>query len=315
MIKLHHVSKYYGTQLTLNQVNLEVMEGECLVLIGPSGCGKSTLLKSINRLVDLESGEIEVLGKSIHDWRIEDLRKQMGYCIQSVGLFPHLSVKENIALVLRVMKMSNKDIDQRVDELLTLTQLPLDYKTKRPHELSGGEAQRVGVCRALATNPPILLMDEPFGALDPLTRELVQKAFLDIQKRLNKTVVFVTHDIDEAILLADRIAFMHQGQIMSVSSPEHIAQSEDAFSTNFVGKDYLLKLLQRFQVKDLACKRVKEAKTLVDLNQSSNLKEALALLLSADTETVFYKDLNQTYALSYQEIQSFIQRIQDESVA
>jgi len=314
MIKLENVSKYYGTQLTLDHINLDIYDGECLVLIGPSGCGKSTLLKSINRLVDIESGEIHVLGTSIHAWKVEDLRRQMGYCIQSVGLFPHLSVKENIALVLRVMKMNEDAIDQRVDELLNLTQLPLSYKTKRPHELSGGEAQRVGVCRALATNPPILLMDEPFGALDPLTREVVQKAFLDIQKRLHKTVVFVTHDIDEAILLADRIAFMHQGQIMSVSSPEHIAQSNDEFSNNFVGKDYLLKLLQRFQVKDLACEHVQSAVTFIDLNQNSNLKEALALVLSAQTDTVYFKDENKTYALSYQQIQSFIQRIQDEKM-
>ena len=192
MIQLKNVTKKYDKQEALKGIDLEINDGECIVLIGPSGCGKSSLLKSINRMIEVDTGTIKVLNQEIETYKVEELRRKIGYCIQGVGLFPHLNVKENIAIVLRVLKWKEEEIDQRVNELLTMTELPLSYINKKPHELSGGEAQRVGVCRALATNPSILLMDEPFGALDPLTREKVQIAFREIQKKLHKTVTNTT---------------------------------------------------------------------------------------------------------------------------
>ena len=309
MIKLEQVTKRYGTQIALDNLSLHIHEGECIVLIGPSGCGKSTLLRSLNRLVGLDQGTIEILGRNLNDWHIEELRRSMGYCIQNVGLFPHLTVKDNIALLLSVMGHSKDHIEARVDELLDLTQLPLSYKDKKPHQLSGGEAQRVGVCRALAADPPILLMDEPFGALDPLTRTSVQMAFRDIQQRLRKTVVFVTHDLEEAILLGDRIALMHQGKLIHVETPERLNQAPQVFTQSFIGKEYLVYLLQRYTLADVQCPLSQTDTPSIDLTLDSTVQEALALILAHPAQKVHFVDHGTAYALSYEVIQRFIQTI------
>lgn len=309
MIRLKNVTKKYDKQEALKGIDLEINDGECVVLIGPSGCGKSSLLKSINRMIEIDTGTIEVFNQEIKTYKVEELRRKIGYCIQGVGLFPHLNVKENIAIVLRVLKWKEEEIDQRVNELLTMTELPLSYINKKPHELSGGEAQRVGVCRALATNPSILLMDEPFGALDPLTREKVQIAFREIQKKLHKTVVFVTHDVEEAILLADRIALMYDGKILHLDTPSQFMNLEKSeYGSDFLGKDYALRLLKRYSLCELNLKCVSDHENLVNLTLSSSVKDGLSYCLNAN-QTIYFKDNNQTYELSYTDIFSFMQRI------
>lgn len=246
MIQIKQLTKNFGEFEALNGVDLDIKEGECVVLIGPSGCGKTTLLKSINRMIEPNGGEIIVDGRNINSYPPEELRRNIGYCIQNVGLFPHYSVHDNIAVVPKLLKWTKKDIDARVDFLMELTGLPHSYRDKKPHELSGGESQRVGVCRALAADPKILLMDEPFGAVDPMTRIKIQRAFRNIQKELKKTVVFVTHDVEEAILLADRIAVMQHGKILGYDTPEAFSHAMEVdFVQSFLGSDYPVKLLKR----------------------------------------------------------------------
>ena len=223
MIKIDNVTKRYGTFTAISKLSLTVHQSELLVILGPSGCGKSTLLRLINKMICRDSGEIEVGGENIDHLRGEELRRGIGYVIQGIGLFPHMSVKKNIATVPQLLKWQQDKIDQRVDEMLDLVGLdPKAYKDKKPSELSGGEAQRIGVARAIASDPDILLMDEPFGAVDPINRLRLQKEFKKIQTRLKKTVVFVTHDTDEALLLADRICIMDQGEIVQIDGPEDI---------------------------------------------------------------------------------------------
>jgi osmoprotectant transport system ATP-binding protein len=310
MIEIKNIYKKYDEQDALKGVDLVINPGECVVLIGPSGCGKSSLLKSINRMIEIDEGNIEVFNRNINDYKVEDLRRKIGYCIQGVGLFPHLSVKENIAIVLRILKWKENDINNRVNELLEMTDLSPSYINKKPHELSGGEAQRVGVCRALATDPSILLMDEPFGALDPLTREKIQIAFRDIQKKLHKTVVFVTHDVEEAILLADRIALMNDGKILHLDTPNHfINLKQEEFGSDFLGKDYSLRLLKRFQLKDLTLNHVDYKEELVNLTLESSVKDGLSYCLNSKNNSVAFEDNGKVYQLTFNHIFEFIKRI------
>ncbi|MGA8104760.1 MAG: ATP-binding cassette domain-containing protein [Candidatus Acidiferrales bacterium] len=212
----------------LSDVNLQVAAGETLVLLGRSGSGKSTALKLINRLLAPSQGEVRVSGRATLAWDAIALRRGIGYVIQETGLFPHFTVEKNVALVPRLENWPEDRVRQRVDELLQLVGLTEPELAKRyPHQLSGGQRQRVGVARALAADPPILLMDEPFGALDPLTRSEIQREFQQLQKRLSKTVVFVTHDVREAILLATRIGLFENGQVMGIYSPAEFLESRD----------------------------------------------------------------------------------------
>jgi len=214
MIRLEHVDKLYGDKKVLDDVSITFEKGKITMLLGPSGCGKSTLLKLMNKLIQPEEGSIFIDEKNVLEMETSSLRRNMGYAIQSVGLFPHMCVSDNMAIVPKLLKWSKTDIQRRIDELLDLVGLPKDYKNKFPNQLSGGEAQRVGVARALAANPDILLMDEPFGALDPINRQRLQQEFVNIQKKLNKTVVFVTHDVHEAISMGDKSVLMQQGKIL-----------------------------------------------------------------------------------------------------
>ncbi len=253
MIVLRDVVKRYGDVTAVDHIDLEVAEGEVCVLIGPSGCGKTTTLRMINRLIEPTSGSIEVAGRDIMRGRPEELRRHIGYVIQSVGLFPHLTVAENIATVPRLLGWERRRIGPRVRELLGTVGLPAEeYADKYPRQLSGGQAQRVGVARALAADPPVLLMDEPFGAVDPLTRERLQAAFERIQREVRKTVVFVTHDVDEAIRLGDRIALMRDGRIEQYGAPEALLDHPASkFVHDFVGADRALKRLGRARVGDV----------------------------------------------------------------
>lgn len=217
--------RYHRT--VLSQINLTVKTGEILVLLGRSGSGKTTILKLINYLLKPTQGEVLVQGKPTTQWHPIQLRRQIGYVIQEVGLFPHLTVAQNVGVVPKLAGWQRDRIQSRVSELLELVGLEANYFGKRyPHQLSGGQRQRVGVARALAADPPILLMDEPFGALDPITRLELQREFQGLQQQLNKTVIFVTHDVQEAFLLASRIGLMQDGRLIELATPINFLQSE-----------------------------------------------------------------------------------------
>lgn len=252
MIEFEHVSKLYGNTVALDDVSFTVPDGTVSVLIGPSGCGKSTSLKLVNRLLEPTDGYVRVDGTPVREFPPEVLRRGIGYVIQSVGLLPHMTVEENIGLVPKLLGRGKRERSHRASELLDLIGLPPDeYRNKYPIQLSGGEAQRVGVARALAADPPILLMDEPFGAVDPLNRETLQQEFISIQRKLRKTVIFVTHDLDEAVRVADRIVLMRDGTVVQTGAPEEILGAPaDDFVREFVGSDRALKRLARFTIED-----------------------------------------------------------------
>ena len=218
----------------LHNLTLQVDRGETLVLLGRSGSGKTTTLKLINHLLSPSAGEVLVDGRSIRDWDLIRLRRMIGYVIQEVGLFPHFTVERNIALVPQLERWPAERISQRVQELLRLVGLDPQLASRHPRELSGGQRQRVGVARALAADPPILLMDEPFGALDPITRAELQREFLALQNRLRKTVVFVTHDLREALLLGTRIAMMEAGRLVTAQTPAYFVQSTEPMVAAYV---------------------------------------------------------------------------------
>ncbi|MFC1941851.1 betaine/proline/choline family ABC transporter ATP-binding protein [Chloroflexota bacterium] len=252
MIRIERVTKRYGDTVAVNDLSLEINNGEVCVLIGPSGCGKTTTLRMINRLIEPSSGRIFIDGQDTSNIKAEQLRLSIGYAIQSVGLFPHMTVAENIDVVPSLLHWEKQRRDKRIKEMLNLVGLkPSEYSGKYPQHLSGGEAQRIGVARALAADPAILLMDEPFGAVDPLTRERLQDQFVRIQREIKKTIILVTHDLDEAVRLADRIAIMAQGTIVQYDTPETLlSEPASKFVRDFVGTDRALKRLSRLSVRD-----------------------------------------------------------------
>ena len=236
----------------LQDVSLEVARGELVVLLGPSGCGKTTLLKTVNRLVTPDSGRVLLEGADVRAGGATALRRRIGYVIQATGLFPHLTVAQNIGLVPGLLNWEARRTRERVDELLALVKLPADYGSRYPRQLSGGEAQRVGIARALAADPAFLLMDEPFGAIDAIARDHLQEALLEIQSRLRKTILFVTHDVDEALRLADRIAVLRAGRLVQVATPlDLLSRPADAFVRELLGADDLFRRLGLLRVRDL----------------------------------------------------------------
>ena len=247
-LTVEHLVVRYGKIEALQDVSLQIPANRVTVLIGPSGCGKSTTLRCLNGLVKIDKGTIAYEDAEIEGLSETDLRRNMGYAIQSVGLMPHLSVEENVDLVPRLLGWPKSERKQRVEKLLKLVRLdPKIYSKKYPHELSGGEAQRIGFARALGADPPMLLMDEPFGAVDPLNREQLQDEFIRIQRKLHKTVVFVTHDMDEAIRLADYLVIMKDGKIVQADTPERVlASPSDEFVERFLGPDRSLQRLTLF---------------------------------------------------------------------
>jgi osmoprotectant transport system ATP-binding protein len=250
VIAFEAAGRSYGAVRAVEALDLEIRERELCVLVGPSGSGKSTILRMVNRLVEPSEGRVLVEGRDLRGRDPDELRRRIGYVIQGVGLFPHLTVSANVAVVPALLKWRRGLIAERVEEMLALVGLePSRYADRYPSQLSGGEAQRVGVARALASDPPILLMDEPFSAVDPIGRLRLQKEFLSIQRRLRKTVVFVTHDVDEAIRLADRLAIVRSGRLVQFDTPEAVLERPaDAFVAGFVGADRALKRLSRFAV-------------------------------------------------------------------
>ena len=255
-LEFRDATKRYPGQETpaVDALSLEVPAGEICVLVGPSGCGKTTAMRMVNRMIDITSGDILLDGSSVRERRPAELRRRIGYAIQQIGLFPHLTVAENVATVPRLLGWDKERIRARVDELLELVSLdPAATRGRYPAQLSGGQRQRVGVARALAVDPPLMLMDEPFGAIDPINRERLQNEFLRLQGEIRKTIVFVTHDIDEAIKMGDRIAVLKQGgKLAQYATPaELLMYPADPFVEDFVGADRALKRLALQRVRDI----------------------------------------------------------------
>ncbi|MBM7586096.1 osmoprotectant transport system ATP-binding protein [Bacillus pakistanensis] len=249
MLKFDHVSKVYkGGKKAVDDLSLEFEKGEFICFIGPSGCGKTTTMKMINRLIEPSDGTIYINGKNIRDKDPVQLRREIGYVIQQIGLFPHMTIQENISLVLKLLKWPEEKRRARARELLDLVDMTPEYLDRYPHELSGGQQQRIGVLRALAADQSLILMDEPFGALDPITRDSLQEEFKKLQQKLDKTIVFVTHDMDEALKLADRIVIMRDGQLVQCGSPDEILRNPaDDFVEEFIGKDRLVQARPNIQ--------------------------------------------------------------------
>jgi osmoprotectant transport system ATP-binding protein len=288
MIRIEALTKQFPgvPQPAVEALSLDVAAGEICVLIGPSGCGKTTTMRMINRMIEPTAGRIEVAGQDVLHADPVQLRRSIGYVIQQVGLFPHMSVADNVATVPRLLGWDEARIARRSDELLELVGLaPTQFRARFPRQLSGGQKQRVGVARALAGDPPVLLMDEPFGALDPITRVKLQDEFLRILRQLHKTIVLVTHDIDEAIRLGSRIAIMRAGRLLQYATPEALlAAPADAFVEEFVGADRALKRLSLLVVADHlvpAAETTWARDGLPTLAPQASLREALAVLLSA----------------------------------
>jgi osmoprotectant transport system ATP-binding protein len=247
-LEFRNVSKTYdgSAEPAIQDLSFEVPAGDICVLVGPSGCGKTTAMRLVNRMIEMTSGDILVGGVSVRTRRPADLRREIGYAIQQIGLFPHATIAENIATVPRVLGWPRERIRARVDELIELIGLdPVETRDRYPAQLSGGQRQRVGVARALAADPPLMLMDEPFGAIDPINRERLQDELLGLQERIRKTIVFVTHDINEAIKLGDRIAVLKAGGVLAqyATPVELLMHPADAFVEDFVGSDRALKRL------------------------------------------------------------------------
>jgi osmoprotectant transport system ATP-binding protein len=288
--------RYPGRQApAVDNLTFSIAAGEICCLVGPSGGGKTTAMKLVNRLVELTSGDVRIDGRSVRELDETELRRGIGYVIQQVGLFPHMTVAENVGTVPRLLGWRRDEIRARVDELLDLVELPaVDYRSRYALQLSGGERQRVGLARALAADPPVMLMDEPFGALDPITRTRLQKELLRIQGEVRKTIVFVTHDIDEAILLGDRIAILREGgRLAQVDTPhELLAHPADDFVARFVGADRGLK---RLSLTTLAEVELDPPNGVVvpSAGGETTLRDALSLMLSEGSRSLVVLDADE----------------------
>ena len=288
-ILLDNITKKYGGQSTpaVDNVTIEFPAGEITVLVGPSGCGKTTTMKMINRLIEPTSGRIMIGEEDVTNTDPDKLRRRIGYVIQGAGLFPHFTVGDNIALVPQMLKWDKQKISDRVDELLDLVGLePEEYRDRYPRELSGGQQQRIGVARALAADPPVLLMDEPFGAVDPITRQRLQDELLRLQDELHKTIVFVTHDFDEALKLGDKIAILDKGsEVVQFDVPEQILTNPaNEFVEGFVGHGAALKQLSLARVRDIELHEAAVA------HIGDDPEEAKRLARSIDREHVIVLD-------------------------
>ncbi len=255
MIRLENLTKTFPGQdePAVEDLSMEIPEGEIVVLVGPSGCGKTTTMKMINRIIEPSSGRIFLEGEDVTKGNPDKLRRRIGYVIQQIGLFPHMTIADNIATVPKMLGWDKERISKRVDELLETVGMDVSYRERFPKELSGGQRQRIGVARAMAADPPVLLMDEPFGAIDPITRDRLQNEFLRLQQEIKKTIIFVTHDIDEAIKMGDRIAILRQKSVIAqYDTPERIlTDPADDFVEDFIGSGASIKRLSLSQVRDI----------------------------------------------------------------
>jgi osmoprotectant transport system ATP-binding protein len=293
-IAFDRVTKHYPgrAEPAVRELTLTVPAGEICCLVGPSGAGKTTAMKMVNRLIDITEGDITIGGTSVRSLDVTGLRRGIGYVIQQVGLFPHMSVGENVATVPRLLGWPKERTAARVDELLDLVDLPADdYRARFPSQLSGGERQRVGLARALAADPPVMLMDEPFGALDPITRARLQHELLRIQNALRKTILFVTHDIDEAILIGDRIAILREGGVLAqYDTPGALlAHPADDFVARFLGTDRGLKLLALRRLDELELAPLDGAAS-PSADETTTLRDALSLMITAGSRSLVVLD-------------------------
>jgi osmoprotectant transport system ATP-binding protein len=290
-IRFEQVRKIYPNSPApaVDQVSLDALPGLFLVLLGPSGCGKTTLLKMVNRLQEPDSGRVLLDGKDVRSLEVTALRRRIGYVIQQVGLFPHMTVAQNIAVVPELMGWTRPRIQARVDELLEMVNLPLDFRNRYPAQLSGGQQQRVGLARALAADPEVLLMDEPFGAIDAITRTSLQDQLLELQRRLHKTVLFVTHDVEEALRLADQIAVLRQGKLVQVDTPCGLLnQPADDFVRQLLNSDDRVRQIGLMRVETvmtpLPAEGVQAGQPEIALGQ--DLRQALSLMLRPGIQAV-----------------------------
>jgi osmoprotectant transport system ATP-binding protein len=296
MIRFDHVSKTYGEHRAVDDLSLDIAAGELVVLVGPSGCGKSTTLRMINRLIEPTSGSIRIAGQDTRQQDATTLRRSIGYVIQQVGLFPHLTVAENVGTVPELLGWPRPRIRQRVDELLDLVGLPArEYGGRLPNQLSGGQQQRVGVARALGADPPVLLMDEPFGAIDPATRVHLQDELLRLQAVLRKTIVFVTHDIDEAIKLANHVAlFQAGGRLAQYAAPaDLLAHPTSPFVAEFLGGGLLLRRLGLIQLDALILAPPNGRRPAATVPAGATLRDALDVVLGSDDGRALVRAGNQ----------------------
>ena len=293
MIEYRNVSKNYGDRQVVKNLSFTIEDGQFAVLIGPSGCGKTTTLKMLNRLIQSDGGEILLDGKNVNEINAEQLRQHIGYVIQQIGLFPNMTVEQNITVVPRLLKWDKARCAKRVRELLALVDMDYDtYAKKYPNELSGGQQQRVGVLRALAAEPPVILMDEPFGALDPITRDSLQDEVKSLQKRLKKTIIFVTHDMNEAIKMADVILFMSDGELLQKASPEEMLRAPaNDIVREFMGKH----VAQGVSGQDnIPCKEIMR-RNVAKVSSSWRTLECVQIMSSREIDSLVVVDENDRY--------------------
>lgn len=291
MIEFRNVTKKYDNDTILDDISFTVQDGEFVVFIGESGCGKTTTLRMINRLIKPNKGNIYIDGKDIADEDPVQLRRSIGYVIQQIGLFPNMTIAQNISVVPKLLKYPKEKCDKIVHELLEMVNLPYDeYAHKYPSELSGGQQQRIGVLRALAASPPIVLMDEPFGALDPITRASLQEDMKTLQKKLKKTIIFVTHDMDEALYLADRIVFMDGGEIVQMAEPdEMLANPANNLVKSFLGERVNNGHHFELKVKDIMRTKV------VAVRKSRSVAECIKIMANRSIDSLIIKNEDETY--------------------
>lgn len=315
-IVFQDVNKSYGdsSRAAVHNVSLEVLEGHLVVLLGPSGCGKTTLLKMVNRLIEPTSGKIFINDTEIHDLKTTELRRRIGYVIQQVGLFPHMRIDENVKVVPKMLGWDKAKLTTRADELLDLVGLPpAEFKKRYPAQLSGGQQQRVGLARALAADPPLMLMDEPFAAIDNITRTRLQDELLRIQHTVRKTILFVTHDVEEAIKLADEIVIMREGNVLQYDTPLNILTNPaDEFVARLTGSEDVLRRLSLQPVASVMLPLTSEiavSDSTKKIAPTSNLRDALNLLLSDPAEQlIVVNDENYPIGrLTLESIHSFTQ--------
>ncbi|NAA90242.1 betaine/proline/choline family ABC transporter ATP-binding protein [Enterococcus mundtii] len=291
MIEFQNVSKIYkGGKVAVENVNISFEKGEFICFIGTSGSGKTTTMRMLNRMTDPTEGQILIDGKSIQEINPVELRRQIGYVIQSIGLMPHMTIRENITLVQKLLKVTQEERNKTAEKMIDLVELPREMLDRYPHELSGGQQQRIGVVRALAANQDIILMDEPFGALDPITRDSLQDLVKDLQERLGKTIVFVTHDMDEAIKLSSRIAIMSEGRVIQFDTPQNILRHPaNEFVEELIGEDRLLQAKpDTTKVGEVMLNQA------ITITPEKSLQEAIKLMREKRVDTLLVTDNSNT---------------------
>ncbi|MFZ3578949.1 ABC transporter ATP-binding protein [Virgibacillus sp. DJP39] len=316
MIDFKNISKIYnGNVKAIDDISLTVEEGEFVILLGPSGCGKTTLLRMVNQLESISEGEISIQGQNVKEMDKIKMRRNTGYVIQSNGLFPNMTIEDNTMIVPDLLGWDRKKKRDRFNYLMDFLGLnPDEYRKRFPHELSGGQQQRIGVARAMAADPPVMLMDEPFGALDPIIREKVQDEFLSIQREVKKTILFVSHDIDEAVRMGDKIALLKSGSIMQYDRPtDMLIQPKNEFVSNFVGKDRVLRSMSLYTVQNLVDRFSLKNKedTILDTKEISihtSLRVAISMLLNQEADQlVIVNDADEVQgSLTFDLIEKFL---------